>query len=205
MSRRKSFQGASLDEALSAACGGLSSRLEELHYDVLDGEGSEVVVAAEVDPVAVLGLFLSESFRAGDLEITAHLADHEEALAGELRGGDLHLLTASGGRGLDALQYLCNRVLNRRLSDHRPVHLDCDGFKERRAHKLQERAEAAADEALRRGAPVTLGPLTPAARREIHLALARHGSVQTSSLMSAGKRAWPPFTVLGASLSSARS
>ena len=121
MSRPKSFHGTSLDEALSAACGGLGSRLEELHYDVVTGEGAEVVVEAEVDPVAVLGLFLSESFRAGELEITAHLADRDEALEGELGGGDLHLLTASGGRGLDALQYLCNRVLNRRLSDHRPV------------------------------------------------------------------------------------
>jgi spoIIIJ-associated protein len=162
MSSNKSFRGTSLDEALSAACGGLGSRLEELHYEVVSGEGNDFVVEAEVDPVAVLGLFLAESFRAGELDITAHLADREQALEGELLGADLHFLTASGGRGLDALQYLCNRVLNRRLSDHLPVHLDSDGFKERRAHKLQERAEAAADEALRRGAPVTLGPLTPA-------------------------------------------
>jgi len=126
----------------SAGLDAIGARLEELHYDVVDGDGGDVVIEAEVDPVAVLGLFLSESFRGGELEITAHLADRDEALEGELQGGDLHLLTASGGRGLDALQYLCNRVLNRRLSDHRPVHLDCDGFKERRAHKLQERAEA---------------------------------------------------------------
>jgi spoIIIJ-associated protein len=181
MSTRKSFRGSTLDDALSAACGALSSRLEELHYDVVSGEGDEVVVEAEVDPVAVLGLFLSESFRAGELDITAHLVDREDALEGELQGGDLRFLTATGGRGLDALQYLCNRVLNRRLTDHRPVHLDCDGFKARRAQKLQERAEAAADEALRRGAPVTLGPLTPAARRDIHLALADDPAVETDS------------------------
>ena len=82
MSGRKSFRGTTLDEALSAACGGLDSRLEELHYDVVSSEGEEVVIEAEVDPVAVLGLFLSESFRAGDLDITAHLADREEALVG---------------------------------------------------------------------------------------------------------------------------
>jgi spoIIIJ-associated protein len=181
MSRRKSFQGATLDEALSAACEGLGSRLEELHYDTVASDGDEVAIEAEVDPVAVLGLFLSESFRAGELEITARLADREEALEGELEGNDLRWLTSSGGRGLDALQYLCNRVLNRRLSDHRPVHLDSDGFKARRAHKLRERADAAADEALRRGAPVTLGPLTPAARREIHLALADDPGVETDS------------------------
>ena len=181
MSRRKSFQGASLDEALSAACEGLGSRLEELHYETVSSQGDAVEVEAEVDPVAVLGLLLSESLRAGELEITARLADRDEALEGELEGNDLRWLTSSGGRGLDALQYLCNRVLNRRLSDHRPVHLDCDGFKARRAHKLRERAEAAADEALRRGAPVTLGPLTPAARREIHLALADDPGVETDS------------------------
>ncbi len=181
MTRAKRFTGANLDEALSAASHGLRARMEELHYEVVDDSGDGAEVDAEVDPVAVLGLFLAESFRSGGLEITAQLELGEDALEGELRGNDLGLLTASGGRGLDSLQYLCNRILNRRLSEHLPVHLDCDGFKERRAMKLQDRAEAAADEALRRGAPVTLGPLTPAARREIHLALADDPGVETES------------------------
>jgi len=170
MSRSKSFHGASLDEALSAASSGLNARLEELHYDVVEDGVDKVVVDAEVDPVAVLGLFLSETFRAGALDITAHLTVEEDALEGELEGQDLRHFTSSGGRGLDALQYLCNRVLNRRLADHIPIHLDSDGFKERRAKKLQERAESAADEAIR-----------PAARREIHLALADDPGVETDS------------------------
>ncbi|MDX2436479.1 MAG: hypothetical protein QNL88_05445 [Acidobacteriota bacterium] len=179
---RKSFQGATLDEALSSACVGLDARLEEIQYDVLEtANGDPVEIEAAIDPVAVLGLFMSETSRAGGLDITARLVEAEEALEGELVGSDVGLLTASGGRGLDAFQYLCNRVLNKRLSDHLPVHLDSDGFKDRRAVKLQERAEAAADEALRKGAPVTLGPLTPAARREIHLALADDPGVETDS------------------------
>ena len=182
MKRAMIFNGATLDEALSAACTGLGARMEELHYTVVDEASDDgVEVEAEVDPVAVLGLFLSETFHAGDLDITARLDLLPEALEGELVGSDLHFFTASGGRGLDALQYVCNRVLNRRLTQRLPVHLDCDGFKERRAHKLQDRAEAAADEALRRGAPVTLGPLTPAARREIHMALADDPGVETDS------------------------
>ena len=181
MTRSKSFDGANLDDALSTASSGLNARLEELHYDVVEEGVDKVVVEARVDPVAVLGLFLSETFRAGDLDITVHLAAEEDALEGELEGQDLRYFTSSGGRGLDALQYLCNRVLNRRLTDHIPIHLDSDGFKERRAKKLQERAEDAADEAIRRGAPVILGPLTPAARREIHLALADDPGVETDS------------------------
>lgn len=182
MNNGRTFRGKTLDEALSAACAELGTRVEELHYETIsDGDGGGMAVTAEVDPLAVLGLFLSEAFRAGDLEITARLAQGTEAFEGELEGADLQFLTASGGRGLDALQYLCNRVLNRRLADHLPVHLDSDGFKERRAVKLRERAEAAAEEALHRGAPVTLEPLTPAARREVHLALAEDPSVETES------------------------
>ncbi len=67
MSRRKNFRGGSLDDALSAACDGLRSRLEELHYDVVEEGADGVEIEAEVDPVAVLGLFLSETFRAGTL------------------------------------------------------------------------------------------------------------------------------------------
>lgn len=176
------FRGASLDEALTSACHELRSRVGELHYEVVSDEpGRGVEIHAEVDPVAILGLFLSETFRAGELDVSARIDLGEESLDGELSGGDLRLLTGSGGKGLDSLQYLCNRILTRRFPRHLPVHLDTDGFKERRAVKLRERAEAAADEAVNTQSPVVLGPLTPAARRDIHLALADDPEVETSS------------------------
>jgi spoIIIJ-associated protein len=182
MSQDGTYRGATLDEALSSACGELRARVGELYYEVQpEAEEEGVVIRAEVDPVAVLGLFLSETFRAGDLDLTAQLTPGQESLDGELSGGDQRILTGSGGRGLDALQYLCNRVLTRRLPGHLPVHLDTDGFKGRRAVQLRERAEAAADEAIRNRSSVVLGPLTPAARREIHLALADDPGVETES------------------------
>lgn len=176
------FAGETIDEALSRACGDLRSRVGELRYEQVVGEGEgRVVIRVEVDPIAVVGLFLSETFAAGSLAVKASLSEDQEGLRGELSGDDLRLLTGSGGRGLDALQYLCNRVLNRRVAEHPPVHLDGAGFKERRAHQLRDRAKSAADEAVRRGIPVVLEPLTPAARREVHLALAEHPAVETES------------------------
>jgi len=178
----RTFRGANLDEALTVACAELRARVGELRYEVVsEGGGNGVELAAEVDPVAVLGLFLSESFRAGQLDVSARLELGEESLDGELRGTDLHLLIGGCGRGLDALQYLCNRVLTRRFSHHLPVHLDTQGFKERRAQQLRERASAAADEAVRTRTQIVIGPLTPAARREIHLALADDPGVETFS------------------------
>jgi hypothetical protein len=89
MNRSKSFHGASLDDALSAASSGLSARLEELHYDVVEEGVDKVVVEAEVDPVAVLGLFLSETFRAGALDITAHILVTDEGGGSGCRTGPL--------------------------------------------------------------------------------------------------------------------
>ena len=181
MKHGREFRGETLDAALSAACSELRARIGELYYDVVSNDAEGVVVEAEVDPVAVLGLFLSETLTAGGLELTAHLDLTDEALEGELVGADCGLLTAAGGKGLDALQYLCNRVLNRRLRRHLPIHLDIEGFKDRRARQLQDAAEDAADEALRTRSPVVLGLMTPAARREIHLALADDPGVETES------------------------
>lgn len=181
MRQARIFSGDTLDMALSEACSVLRARIGELRYEVVEGDGGGVAVEAELDPVAVLGLFLSETFKAGSLDMVARLEETEEALVGELSGADCGLLTAAGGKGLDALQYLCNRVLNRRLERHLPVHLDTDGFKDRRSLQLQDKAEAAADEALRTRAPVVLGLMTPAARREIHLALAENPGVETES------------------------
>lgn len=181
MKHAREFRGETLDAALSEACSALRARIGELRYDVDEAEDNGVIVTAEIDPVAVLGLFLSETFRAGEMDVVVRLNEAEEALEGELSGTDCGILTAAGGKGLDSLQYLCNRVLNRRLERHLPVHLDCDGFKDRRSYQLQDKAEAAADEALRTRTPVVMGLMTPAARREIHLALADDPGVETES------------------------
>ncbi len=175
------FRGSNLDESLTTACSGLRAHVGEIQYEILEEDRDGVVIEAKIDPVAVLGLFLSETFKAGDLDLQVRLSDGPDALGGELGGGDFRMLTAGLGKGLDALQYLCNRVLNRRLQDHVPVHLDGEGYKGRRALKLQDEAEAAADSAMQQRGAVTLGPYTPAVRREIHLALADDPDVETFS------------------------
>jgi len=176
------FSGETMDEALSRACEGLRARVGELTYELEDSRGpGEVTLVAAVDPIAVIGLFLAEMFRAGGIDLRVRLEDNDETIDGELEGAEASLLTAAGGQGLDALQYLCNRVLDRRIHPHPPVHLDTDSFKSARARRLGEQARQAAATACRQGCAVTLSPMTPAARREIHLALAEDDRVETES------------------------
>jgi predicted RNA-binding protein Jag len=170
-----------LDEALGAACSALGVRVGELTYEVEEESAEGVVIRAGVDSEAVLGLFLAEVFRAGELELEARIVPENGVLAGELSGEDIRVLTGGEGRGLDALQYLCNRVLDHRVREHAPVHLDCGGFKGRRSGRLEERAARTADEVARSGRAATLPPMTPAARRDVHLALAEDSRVETES------------------------
>ncbi len=178
----ESFAGRTLEEAVERAAAALAAARHELLYEVVGGaEDGNVRIRAGLDPVAVVRGFLMALCQRGGLELELRLGSEGDEVVGELTGNDARLLTAGGGRGLDALQYLCNRVLNRRLQHHPPVRLDSQGFKDRRARTLQEAAESAADEALRGQRAVVLGPYTPAARREIHLALADDPAVETES------------------------
>ena len=175
------FRAGSLDEALNKASESLGLSVAEMQYEVVEESVEEVVIEASPDALAILGLFLSQLFEAGRLDLRVHLKMGPEALEGELSGEDFGLLAAGKGRGLDSLQYLCNRMLGRKIREHLPVRLDGGGFKDRRADKLYDEALDAADNAVRRGRPVSIGPLTPAARREIHLALADDEDVYTES------------------------
>lgn len=178
----QTYVGTTLEEARAEAAAALQVNPGDLMVTIVgDEDGAGVRIRAEIDPRSIVLRFLGRVFRAGELDLEARVDADEGVLVGDLSGADLGVLTGGGGRGLDALQYLSNRVLNRHLQEHPPVHLDTDGFKERRARRLQDEAESAADEAVRTRRAVVLGPYTPAARREIHLALADDPAVETES------------------------
>ena len=182
MTARRHFTAGTLDEALTAACAELRARVGEIHYETVDvAGGGGVTIRAAVDPVAVLGLFLSEMFAAGELELRVSLRDRGEALSGEIEGADARLLTGSGGKPLDALQYLANRVLDNRAGEHPPVQLDVGGFKERRARSLHQQARETANRVAQSGQAVMFPPMSPAARREVHMALGEDDRVETES------------------------
>ena len=175
------FEAKTLGAALETAARELGCAHEELAYTVVEETAEGVAVEAAVDPQAVLGLFLRRVFAAGDLAIATEITVDGGILAGELGGADAGLLRRAGGEGLDALQYLCNRVLDARLGEHPAVRLDTAGFKAARRERLRERALREADRAAATGRPVRLEPMTPAARREIHMALADDRRVETDS------------------------
>ncbi|HHU52911.1 MAG TPA: protein jag [Clostridiaceae bacterium] len=107
-----------------------------------------------------------------DEEGTLHLN-----IVGENVGG------AIGRRGetLDALQYLTILAVNKNREEYTRVSLDIGGYRERRIKNMAHNARRSADRVLRTGKRFTLKPMSPAERRQVHIALQDYQGVKTYS------------------------
>lgn len=99
----------------------------------------------------------------------------------ELMGGDVRATLGKMGQGLDALQFLLNTVVMRRASGDVRLLLDAEGYRERRATALRQRALDLAAEVKERKEEAELEPLPAHERRIIHAALADDPDVSTYS------------------------
>lgn len=99
----------------------------------------------------------------------------------DLAGEDTAFLIGRHGQMLDALEYLTNRVALTDQSEATRIHLDAQGYRERRRVYLEELARRLSAHAKRKGKAITLEPMSPRDRRTVHLALQGDRGVTTKS------------------------
>ncbi len=99
----------------------------------------------------------------------------------EILGENVRQTWGRQGQSLDALQFLCNTVLAHRVSSEVRLMLDAEGYRERRASTLIERAQELAREVKERNQEAELEPLPAHERRIIHNALADDPDIMTYS------------------------
>jgi len=117
-----------------------------------------------------------------DAEVIAQ--EDEERITLEVKGPETGLVIGKKGQTLDALQYLVNKISSRGIAEDvesKPVSVDAEGYRGRRAESLTELAHALAEKARRTGKPVAAEPMSPGDRRVIHVALAEAEGVTTRS------------------------
>ena len=85
------------------------------------------------------------------------------------------------GETLDALQYLCNLLLNTSESGFKRVTLDAENYRSKREKILQRLASNMEQKVKRSGKEVSLEPMNPYERRIIHTALQGSKYVTTQS------------------------
>ena len=99
----------------------------------------------------------------------------------EIKGDGSGILIGRHGQTLDALEYIVNRILARRIKDAAPISLETESYRARRRQQLHRMALSMGEKAKREHKPVRLEPMPPRDRRVVHLALKEDPMLTTRS------------------------
>jgi spoIIIJ-associated protein len=94
---------------------------------------------------------------------------------------DLGLLIGKHGQTLDAIQELTRNIVGHRLDERIRVLVDVEDYRKRRAARLEERAQRAAELALETGEEQELDPMDALERKIVHDAVAGIDGVESGS------------------------
>jgi len=104
------------------------------------------------------------------------------SIALDVKGEDLGILIGRRGQTLASLQHIVRLIVSHRFKGSVPLSVDVEGYTERHDYSLKSLALRLAGRASSSGRAVTLEPMPASERRVIHLALADHPDVTTSSV-----------------------
>lgn len=127
--------------------------------------------------------FMQEVFAAMGLEVKIEVsAEAEDAYIFDLKGKNLGMLIGRRGQALDALQYVLNLAINRKLGDEK-IHftLDVENYRRRREETLTKLARSVAERAIKTRKEVRLEPMNRHERKIIHTVLQENDRVETHS------------------------
>ncbi len=91
------------------------------------------------------------------------------------------LIIGREGQTLSSLQYLCNRMVSKKLQTSVRVQIDTGDYRERQDEKLRQLAWHLADKAMHTGRVQSTKPLSSYHRRVVHMALQEDKYVNTRS------------------------
>ena len=99
-----------------------------------------------------------------------------------IKGGNSGILIGRKGQTLDAMQFLTDKIINRKSEARVRVKVDIEGYMETRKSNLKHLAYKMADKAKKTGRPATINQMSAQDRRIVHLALKDDNQVRTQSM-----------------------
>ena len=148
----------------------------------LDGGAAAVSppAAGESDAAAIVRELVTRITSGMGISCRIDVDEREDAVVATCSGRDLGLLIGRHGQTIDAVQYLANAILSRRVPGRYAV-VDAAGYRARREASLAVLAKRAAEDALRRGGRVELEPMTAVERKIVHVQLKDADGIETAS------------------------
>jgi spoIIIJ-associated protein len=99
-----------------------------------------------------------------------------------ISGGQSGVLIGKRGQTLEAIQYLLEKMINKKSGNRVRVLVDVEGYLAKRKSNLQQMAMRMAEKAKRTKKPVTIGQMNSHDRRIIHIQLKDERDIRTQSM-----------------------
>ncbi len=198
--RRVRMKGKNIEEAVGLALQVLQAKKEDVEINIvspggggvlgiLGGEEAEVEVSLKMGIGEQAKSVLQEILdKMGFMSIVALVGEEEDRIALEIKGEDMGRIIGKEGATLKALETIISAALSKNYGKKIWLALDAQGYKKRKAEKIERIAKEAAEKAIKGGEEVVLPPMTSGDRRIVHMALQENEKVSTISRGEAGER-----------------
>lgn len=113
---------------------------------------------------------------------TASVDQKKGKLIYTISGGESGVLIGKRGQTLEAIQYLLEKMINKKSTNRVRVLVDVEGYLEKRKSNLKQMASRMAEKAKRTKKPVTIGQMNAHDRRIVHIHLKDEKDVRTQSI-----------------------
>ena len=115
-------------------------------------------------------------------DATIRAREDKDRIIINVEGGKSAVLIGKRGQTLEAIQYIVEKIVNKRHEQRVRVEIDIEGYLKNKHENLKRLALKLAGKAKRMGRPVSAGQMNSHDRRIVHLALKDHKDVRTQSV-----------------------
>jgi spoIIIJ-associated protein len=116
-----------------------------------------------------------------ECDVAASWDEEEERFVIEVSGPDAAIVIGRQGQTLDAVEFVLNRMLEKRNPKMRRVMVDAEGYRGRRERKLRDLALENATRVRETRCAISLDPMSPRDRRTVHMVIEGLAEVTTYS------------------------
>jgi spoIIIJ-associated protein len=187
------FESSSVEKAVKKACEELNLDEKELEHDIISYGSTGIfglvgtkkarirVVVPEADG-AVKKEPMPEIGESATSDETTTVNNSPDQIEYNVTGGNTGVLIGKRGQTLEAMQYLLDKIVNKK-SDHRiRLQVDVAGYLENRRLSLKKMAQRMGEKVKKTGKPISVGQMNAHDRRIIHIALKEDDTVWTQSV-----------------------
>lgn len=181
-----------IDEAVEACLLELGIKKDQGIIEILEQPGkivfglfgnrlAKVRVSYQDDPGKIACQFLKDLISSMSVKAEYEILNQDGNTVINITGTDLGILIGRRGDTLEALQFITNLAVARKIADKSRIIIDVEGYRKRREETLINLAKRLADRVKKSGNRVVLEPMSPQERRIIHTALQNEWKVSTFS------------------------